>query len=56
MVTRAFARHLSKNPVPDEDILSALDWIDAMSQDVRYGNNDVNTNQLELVSAEGMHV
>lgn len=37
MIVRAFGRHLAKNPVPDEDILAGLDWVDQMTHAVRYG-------------------
>lgn len=37
MVTRAFAKHLRKNPVSDDDITAALDWTEAMIYQVRHG-------------------
>lgn len=37
VIVKAFARHLRKNPVPDDAILAALDWIEAMAQGVRTG-------------------
>lgn len=41
MVTRAFAKHLRKNPVSDDDITAALDWTEAMIYQVRYGAKPV---------------
>lgn len=38
VIVKAFARHLRKNPVPDDAILAALDWIEAMAQGVRTGS------------------
>lgn len=38
-MARAFSKHIRKNPVPDEDILSALTWIEHMVTAVRDGES-----------------
>jgi hypothetical protein len=40
MMSRAFSKHLRKNPMPDEDILAALLWVERMVSAVR-GDTDI---------------
>lgn len=40
MIVSAFSKRLRKNPPPDEDILSALIWVERMISAVR-GQSDI---------------
>lgn len=39
MISRAFAKHLRKNPIADDELLAALDWVEAMVTMVRHGGD-----------------
>lgn len=52
MVVGALAKHLRKNPVADEDILAALNWIEQMAHHVRHGPSDSDPQESET---DGTH-
>lgn len=41
MITRAFSKHLARNPVPDDDILAGLAWVEEMIRMIRTGDGDI---------------
>lgn len=35
MLSRGFSKHITRNPISDDEILAALDWIENMCQSIR---------------------